>query len=254
MPGRLRDRVALVTGGASGIGRATCLLFGQESATVVVSDIDAFAGQAVADEIVSAGGRAQFRRLDVTREADWEAAGAAAVEDHGGLDVLVNNAGLAGLVARARAEDVDLGAWGLVLATNAESVMLGTRHVIPVMRRGGGGAIVNVASVYALVGSPHFASYHASKGAVQALTRASALQLAAHSIRVNAVFPGFIDTPIMAELRARPDAVAERIAQIPLGRLGQPDDVARGILYLASDESRFVTGAELVIDGGLTAR
>jgi NAD(P)-dependent dehydrogenase (short-subunit alcohol dehydrogenase family) len=221
---------------------------------VVVSDIDAFAGQAVADEIVSAGGRAQFRRLDVTREADWEAAGAAAVEDHGGLDVLVNNAGLAGLVARARAEDVDLGAWGLVLATNAESVMLGTRHVIPVMRRGGGGAIVNVASVYALVGSPHFASYHASKGAVQALTRASALQLAAHSIRVNAVFPGFIDTPIMAELRARPDAVAERIAQIPLGRLGQPDDVARGILYLASDESRFVTGAELVIDGGLTAR
>ena len=251
---RLAGKVAIVTGGASGIGRATCRLFGREGAVVLVTDIDEMGGRAVAEEVARAGGRAAFLRLDVTFEADWLAAVTHALGEHGRLDVLVNNAGRGGLPARVAAEHVVLADWDLIMAANATSVMLGTKHAIPAMRRTGGGAIVNVVSIYALVGSRSGASYHASKGAARALTRASAIQYAPEGIRINAVFPGFVETGMTAELHARPGVREERVALTPLGRVAEPEDIAPGILYLASDEASFVTGTELVIDGGMTAR
>ena len=244
----------MVTGGASGIGRATCRLFGREGATVLVADVNDDGGQAVAREIADAAGRAAFRRLDVTREADWAEAVAAVVSAHGRLDVLVNNAGRAGPPARARAEAVQQADWDLILAANATSVMLGTKHAIPAMRRTGGGSIVNVVSIYAIVGSASGTAYHASKGAARALTRAAAVQYASERIRVNAVFPGFVETAMTAQFHAQPGVREERAALTPLGRLAEPEDIAPGILYLASDEAGFVTGTELVIDGGMTAR
>jgi NAD(P)-dependent dehydrogenase (short-subunit alcohol dehydrogenase family) len=254
MSGRLAGRVALVTGGASGIGRATCRLFAGEGAVVAVADIDEPGGRAVAEEIGRAGGSAAFHRLDVTREADWAAAVERVLREHGRLDVLVNNAGRGGAPARAVAERVQVGDWELTMAANATSVMLGTKHAIPAMRRTGGGAIVNVVSIYAMVGSRGGTAYHASKGAARALTRAAAVQYAPEGIRVNAVFPGFVETAMTAELHAQPGVREERTALTPLGRLAEPEDIAPGILYLASDEARFVTGTELVIDGGMTAR
>jgi NAD(P)-dependent dehydrogenase (short-subunit alcohol dehydrogenase family) len=254
MSGRLGGKVAIVTGGASGIGRATCRLFAREGAAVVVADVDEPGGRRVADDIVQGGGRATFHRLDVAVEEEWTAAIEAVLREHGRLDVLVNNAGIGSRPARAVAERVDLVDWNLTMAVNATGLMLGTKHAIPAMRRAGGGAIVNVVSVYAMVGSRAATAYHASKGAARALTRATAVQYAAEGIRVNAVFPGFVETAMTAESHAQPDVRAERTALTPLGRLGEPDDIAPGILYLASDDARFATGAELVIDGGMTAR
>jgi NAD(P)-dependent dehydrogenase (short-subunit alcohol dehydrogenase family) len=254
MSGRLAGKVAIVTGGASGIGRATCRLFGREGATVLVADIDEAGGRNVAGEIACAGGRATFVPLDVTGEADWTATIEQVLREHGRLDVLVNNAGRGGLPARVGAEHVALTDWDLIMAANATSVLLGTKHAIPAMRRTGGGAIVNVVSIYALVGSRSGASYHASKGAARALTRATAVQYASEGIRINAVFPGFVETGMTAELHARPGVREERVSLTPLGRVAEPEDIAPGILYLASDEASFVTGTELVIDGGMTAR
>ena len=254
MSERLAGKIAIVTGGASGIGRATCRLFGREGATVLVADIDAAGGRAVAEELARAGSRAAFLRLDATLEVDWIAAVEHVLREHGRLDVLVNNAGRGGLPARVAAEHVVLADWDLIMAANATSVMLGTKHAIPAMRRTGGGAIVNVVSIYALVGSRAGTSYHASKGAARALTRAAAIQYAPEGIRINAVFPGFVETGMTAELHAQPGVREERVALTPVGRIAEPEDIAPGILYLASDEASFVTGAELVIDGGMTAR
>ena len=254
MSSRLSGKVAIVTGGASGIGCATCRLFGREDATVLVADIEETGGRAVADDVVGRGGRAAFLRLDVTREHDWRSAVDHALREHGRLDVLVNNAGRGGLPARVTAEHVALDDCELIMAANATSVMLGTKHAIPAMRRTGGGSIVNVVSIYAMVGSRSGTSYHASKGAARALTRATAIQYASEGIRINAVFPGFVETGMTAEFHARPGVREERVALTPLGRVGEPEDIAPGILYLASDDARFVTGAELVIDGGMTAR
>jgi len=251
---RLAGKVAIVTGGASGIGRATCRLFGREGAALLVADIDEGGGRAVAEEVARAGGRAAFLRLDVTLEAHWIAAVEHVLRKYGRLDVLVNNAGRGGLPARVVAEHVALTDWEFIMATNATSVMLGTKHAIPAMRRTGGGAIVNVVSIYALVGSRSGTAYHASKGAARALTRATAIQYAPEGIRVNAVFPGFVETGMTAELHARPGVREERVALTPIGRVAEPEDIAPGILYLASDEASFVTGTELVIDGGMTAR
>jgi NAD(P)-dependent dehydrogenase (short-subunit alcohol dehydrogenase family) len=252
--GRLAGKVAIVTGAASGIGRATSRLFGREGAAVVVTDVEEPGGRAVAEEIRRGGGRAAFLRLDATREADWAEAVAHVVQEHGRLDVLINNAGRGGLPARVTAEHVALEDWDLIMAANATSAMLGTKHAIPPMRRTGGGSIVNVVSIYAMVGSRSGTSYHASKGAARALTRATAIQYAPEKIRINAVFPGFVETGMTAELHARPGVREERTALTPLGFVAEPEDIAPGILYLASDEARFVTGTELVIDGGMTAR
>ena len=231
--GRLAEKVALVTGGASGIGAATCRLFAREEAVVILANVQAEAGEAVAEEIRRAGGRAEFHRLDVAREADWAETMPALLVRHGRLDVLVNNAGRAGPPARPLVERTELDDWEAIMAVNAVGVLLGMKHVIPAMRRGGAGSIVNVVSIYALVGSPSATPYHASKGAARALTRSAAVQYAR--------------TPGLA-------CWSRVIAETPLGRLGQPEEIASGILYLASDDASFVTGAELVIDGGMTAR
>ncbi len=249
MNGRLAGKVAIVTGGASGIGRATCRLFAREGARVTVADVDEPGGATVADEIARAGGAAALQRLDVAREADWTIAVERLLREHGRLDVLVNNAGRAGPPARPVVEHVREEDWDLIMATNATGVMLGMKHAISGMRRGGGGAIVNVVSIYAMVGSRYATAYHASKGAARALTRAAAIQYASEKIRVNAVFPGFVETAMTARAHTQPGVREERTALTPLGRIAEPEDIAPGILYLASDEASFVTGTELVIDG-----
>jgi NAD(P)-dependent dehydrogenase (short-subunit alcohol dehydrogenase family) len=252
---RLGGKVALVTGAASGIGAATARLFAREGArAVVVADVSEAGGRAVAAEIEAAGGHAVFQRLDVTQEAEWVEVVRAVVQRYGRLHVLVNNAGRGGAIGRPALERTTEEAWDALFAVNAKGVFLGTKHVIPAMRDSGGGAIVNVVSIYGLVGSRYGTAYHASKGAARMLTRVSAVQYAPQGIRINGVYPGFVETPMTADLHAQPGVREERTAQTPLGRLAVPEDIAPGILYLASDEASFVTGAELVIDGGMTAQ
>jgi NAD(P)-dependent dehydrogenase (short-subunit alcohol dehydrogenase family) len=255
MSNRLAGKVAIVTGGASGIGQATCRLFAQEGiAGVLVADVDEAAGTALEAQLIRTGGNACYRRLDVTQPDQWTAMVEAVLARYGRLNVLVNNAGRGTPVSRPIIENTTDEAWDQMFATNAKAVFLGMRAAIPAMRRSSGGSIINIASIYAMVGSPLGTAYSASKGAVRALTRTAAVQYAKEGIRVNAVFPGYVETPMTREWHAQPDVRQERIAQTLLGRLAQPEDIAWGILYLASDESAYVTGSELVIDGGVTAR
>ena len=252
---RLAGKVAIVTGGASGIGQATCRLFAQEGAAgILVADIDEAAGMALEVELARAGGVAGFRRLDVTQPDQWTVTVEAVLARYGRLDILVNSAGHGTPVSRPIIENTTDEAWDQMFATNATGVFLGLRAAIPAMRRSSGGSIINVVSIYAMVGSPLGTAYSASKGAVRSLTRTAAVQYAKEGIRVNAVFPGYVETPMTREWHAQPDVRQDRTAQTLLGRLAQPEDIAWGILYLASDESAYVTGSELVIDGGVTAR
>ncbi len=249
---RLAGKVALISGGARGMGAAEARLFAQEGARVVVADILEDEGRAVENDINAKGGEALFVRLDVTSESDWERAVAATVDRFGKLDVLVNNAGIGGA---SRVEDTTVEAWERVMAVNAKGVFLGTRAAIPAMRRAGGGSIVNISSQLGLVGMEESSpQYSASKGAVRLLTKLTALQYARDAIRANSVHPGPIVTPMTERRRSDPAQYQRMLARIPLGRYGQPDEVAYGVLYLASDESAFVTGSELVIDGGWTAQ
>ena len=234
------------------MGAAEARLFAQEGARVVVADILEDEGRAVENDINAKGGEALFVRLDVTSESDWERAVAATVGRFGKLDVLVNNAGIGGA---SRVEDTTVEAWERVMAVNAKGVFLGTRAAIPAMRRAGGGSIVNISSQLGLVGMEESSpQYSASKGAVRLLTKLTALQYARDAIRANSVHPGPIVTPMTERRRSDPAQYQRMLARIPLGRYGQPDEVAYGVLYLASDESAFVTGSELVIDGGWTAQ
>ncbi len=252
---RLQGKVAIVTGGASGIGAATCRLFVREGARgVVIADVNETAAKVLEAELAQSGTRVLVRRLDVTQEDQWIETMGAVVAQYGRLDVLVNNAGRGGPIARPTVEQTTEEAWDLMFATNAKGVFLGTKHAIPAMRRADGGSIINVISVYALVGSPLGTAYSASKGAARAFTRTTAVQYASEGVRVNSVFPGFVDTAMTRDLHAQPGVREERTALTPLGRLAVPEDIAWGILYLASDESGYVTGSELVIDGGVTAR
>ena len=255
--GRVEGKVALVTGAASGIGRATALRLAEQGARVVVTDRQVDPGEAVAAEI---GPSAFFQPLDVTREAEWAAAMEATVRRFGRLDVLVNNAGV-GVVKDI--ESTTLEEWRFVHAVNAEGVFLGCREAIKVMKGtagGTGGSIVNVSSIAGLVGEATLAAYCSSKGAVRLLTKSIAMHCAqrGYGIRCNSVHPSFIATPMVeAMIEASPDhdkARAQLTRAAPLGRLGDVDDVAYLILYLASDESKFITGAEMVVDGGATAR
>ncbi len=255
--GTLQDKVALVTGAAQGIGRATALLLAREGAAVAVADVNARDAEAVAEQIRAGGGKARAWTLDVSKEAEVAAVIAEVGKEFGRLDILVNNAGISG--ANGTAEEITEAEWDKVMNTNAKSVFLCTKHAVPLMRRNGGGSIVNLSSVYGIVGSHNVAAYHASKGAIRIMSKTDALAFAEDRIRVNSVHPGFIWTP-MLEAGAQvpgvaPEAVHAAMAKLhPLGTLGEPDDVAHGILYLASDEAKFVTGSELVIDGGYTAR
>ena len=255
---RLENKVALITGAAAGVegelmgfGGAAARIFAREGAKVVLTDIKEEMGERTAAEIREHGGEAVFLAHDVTNEAQWLRVIQDTVARYGKLDVLVNNAGTG---ARATVEETTVAAWDGQMDVHAKGVFLGTKHAISEMRRAGGGSIINVSSIYGLVGSPTSTAYHAAKGAIRLFTKSAAVQYAKENIRVNSVHPGYCWTPL-----TDPGYTAEEgrrewsLERIPLGRLGNADDIAYGILYLASDESSFVTGSELVIDGGTTA-
>ena len=255
--GRLQGKVALVTGAAIGIGLACARLMAQEGARVVLSDVRDDLGNRCARDIAETGAAACYLSLDVSDEFAWQAAIAEIGRRFERLDVLVNNAGLGigGPIADLSLED-----WRRQQAVNLDGVFLGVKHALPALRAAGGGSIVNISSVTAMVGSGTFVSYSAAKGGVRSLTKAVAKQCAAlkDGVRVNSVHPGVIDTPIFERLEgvegAASDPNAIAAALVPLGVAGLPEDVAWGVVYLASDEARYVTGTELVIDGGLLVR
>jgi NAD(P)-dependent dehydrogenase (short-subunit alcohol dehydrogenase family) len=249
---RLPGKVALISGGARGMGAVTAQLFASEGAKVVIGDVLEPEGAATEAEIRAAGGDATFVRLDVTSEPDWERAVALAERLHHRLDLLVNNAGIG---RSGRVEATTVAQWDRTMDVNAKGVFLGTRAVIPALRRAGGGSIINISSQLGLVGTDISSpDYQASKGAVRLLTKATAIQYAKEGIRVNSVHPGPIVTPMTEGRRADPEQYRLMLSRIPLGRFGRPEEVAWGVLYLASDEASFVTGSELVIDGGWTAQ
>ena len=249
---RLAGKVALISGGARGMGAVEAELFTREGAKVVFGDVLDEEGKAVEARIRAAGGEATYLRLDVTSEADWAQAVSTAERQHGALHVLVNNAGIGG---GRRIEDTTLAEWERVMAVNSTGVFLGTRAAIPAMRRAGGGSIINISSQLGLVGTDISSpQYQASKGSVRLLTKATAIQYAKEGIRANSVHPGPILTPMTEARRADPAIYQLMVSRIPLGRYGRPEEVALGVLYLASDEAAFVTGSELVIDGGWTAQ
>lgn len=261
MAGRVNGKVALVTGGASGIGRACAEALAREGANVVITDVQDDKGPGVAAEITAAGGRCEYLHHDVTNEDDWISVMAEIDKRHGRLDVLVNNAGIA--VPSLSITTVTLADWRKQQAVNVEGVFLGCKHGLLLMRKAGaGGSIVNLSSVAGLRGSALLASYCASKGAVRLLSKAIAMECAQakDGIRVNSVHPGIIETPIWQQItpatgaNAPPDLDAMSAASVPLGVKGLPTDIANGVLWLASDESRYVTAGELVIDGGVSQR
>jgi len=269
--GRLQGKVAIVTGAAKGIGAATAKALAREGAKVVCTDLDEAAGQAIADDIANEGGEATFIRHDVVNEAEWEAVAKRAEEKFGGLHVLVNNAGIA--PEAGPIEEKTLESWQHTISVDLDSVFLGCKHGIRTIKKytskaGAGGSIINLSSILGLVGQPGASDYNAAKGGVRLLTKSAALECAGagYNIRVNSVHPGVIDTPIWTKVTPETRAVfggaatgnavdpamlAARMA--PLGKAGVPDDIALGVVYLASDEARYVTGSELVIDGGATA-
>ena len=250
--GRLDGKVAIISGGARGQGAQEARLFALEGARVIFGDILDEEGQKVEEQIRELGGEASYIHLDVTREADWRGAVDAAVSKYGKLDILVNNAAI---LIRKAIEETSEEEWDRIFAVNVKGTFLGTKHAIPAMRTAGGGSIVNISSTAGLVGSSlPTASYTATKGAVRLFTKATAVQHARDGIRCNSVHPGPIDTPMIHDSLADPEALQERLMGVPLGRIGETQDVANGVLFLASDEASYVTGAELVIDGGRTAQ
>ncbi len=247
---RLQGKTAIVTGGSSGIGAATCRRFAQEGVNVVVADVNGPEGQRLVEELVDEGHRAAYVHLDVTDERQWDEAIAETERRYGPVNVLVNNAGIGALEPIA---DTPITAWERVMAVNSTGAFLGTRAAVRAMRRNGGGSIVNMSSIYGIVGSFGAAAYHASKGSVRLLTKAAAVEYAKDRIRVNSVHPGFVATPLTAEYLQTEEG-RKTIEMHPLGRVGTPEEVASCILFLASDDASFVTGAELVVDGGYTAQ
>jgi NAD(P)-dependent dehydrogenase (short-subunit alcohol dehydrogenase family) len=250
---RLKDKVAIITGSGSGIGRAAALIFARERAKVVVADIDESAAKKTVEEIEANGGEAIPFQVDVTDESRVKEMAETVRGKYGKLNVLFNNAGMQniGTVSQVTEED-----WDKVFAVNVKSVLFCSKYAIPLMIESGGGSIVNVGSVAGVVGVPNLAAYCAAKGAVIALTRNMALDLAAHKIRVNCINPGTTLTPLIQELLKTDDTEAKRqarLAKYPIGRFGHPDEIAAAALFLASDEASFSTGSALHVDGGMTS-
>ena len=261
---RLSGKVAIVTGGASGIGAETGRVFAAHGASVVLCDMQDDLGQTVAAEIVAAGGTAEYRPLDVIDEAQWTALVTAVEAKYGKVNVLGNIAGVSGRPAGQTVQasgvmtgvaltDMSLELWNRIMEVNSTGVFLGTKAVIPAMQRAGGGSIVNISSICGIVGSFANAAYHASKGSVRIFTKATAIQYARDQIRANSVHPGFVDTPMARPGLLGNESGKARMDATPLGRFGKPIDIAMGCLFLASDETSWMTGSELVIDGGMTA-
>lgn len=246
---RLENKVAFISGGGRGLGEVMAKLFAQEGASVVIGDVLEDEGKQVEAAINETGANCLFVRLNVTDETQWQQAVAATATRFGKLDILINNAGI---YRTNKIENTSVEEWDQVLAINGKGVFLGTKAAIPEMRKAGGGSIINLSSVAGLVGSADSGAYNASKGAVRLLTKSTAIQYAKEGIRANSIHPGTIETPMTADLLSG-EGRRDRINRTPLRRLGRADDVAYGALYLASDEASFVTGSELVIDGGRTA-
>jgi NAD(P)-dependent dehydrogenase (short-subunit alcohol dehydrogenase family) len=245
---RLANKVAIVTGAASGMGAATARVFAREGAKVLVADMLEAEGQAVVAGIEAAGGTARFQRLDVTEEEQWEAAVGAAVAAWGRLDVLVNNAGISG---SATNNLYDTALWDRLMAVNGRGVFLGTKYAVAAMHQTGGGSIVNLSSISGVVGQERIhCGYNASKAAVRLLTKAVAVQEGAAKIRCNSVHPGLMPPMRTSGATADPVFRAKMLGHVPMGRSGEVDEVANAILFLASDEASYITGAELHVDGG----
>ena len=255
---RLRGKVALLTGAAAalddelmGFGGAVAHRFVSEGATIILADIRDQLGEKSAESLRTKGHQVIYINLDVTSEIAWKQALGKVLNEFGRLDILFNNAGVA---LPAKVEDMTEEVWDRELNIHAKGVFLGTKTAIPAMRKGGGGSIINTSSIMGIVGSPRAPAYSAAKGAIRLFTKSTALQYAKENIRVNSVHPGYVVTPLTDKIFADPDVNRELIKQTPMGRLGTVEDIANGVLFLASDESSWVTGSELVIDGGMTAR
>lgn len=255
---RLEGKVALITGGASGVegelmgfGGAAARMFCREGAKVVLADINTEGGERTAGQIRADGGDAIFVKLDVTSDQDWIDAVAATVSAYGTLNVLVNNAGSG---ARYNVEETTEEAWDGQIDVHGKGVFLGIKYAIPEMLKAGGGSIVNISSIYGIVGSPTSTAYHAGKGASRLLTKSAAIQYAGDNIRVNSIHPGYCRTPLTNRSYQDDRHFSWINERIPIGRVGNADDIAYGIVFLASDESSYMTGSELVIDGGTTAQ
>ena len=248
---RLAGKVALITGGASGMGQSEATIFAAEGARVVVADLLEAEGRDTVASIAKAGGQARFVRLDVTREADWREAVAAAVTGFGKLDVLVNNAGISGTFDP---DTMSTAAWDTLMNVNAKGVFLGMKHALPALREAGGGAIVNISSISGIVGQDQIhMAYNASKGAVRVITKSAAVQYARDGIRVNSVHPGFMPPIRTSKMSADPVWREKVLRAVPMKRAGRVEEVAYAVLFLASDEASYITGAELVVDGGFLA-
>ena len=248
---RLDGKVALVSGGARGIGAAVARLFAREGAKVAIADLLDDLGPGVAADIVDSGGEAVFIKFDATQEEHWNRAVASTVKRFGNLNILVNSVGI---YRRSDIEQTSADEWDLVMKVNVRSAFLGSKAVVSALKAAGGGSIVNLSSVAGLIGGPYSTAYNASKGAVRLLSKSIALQYAKDGIRCNSVHPAPIETHMLELVFPDEQSRRERLAEIPLGRFGTPEEVAYAVLFLASDESAYVTGSELVIDGGLTAR
>lgn len=253
---RLSGKVAIVTGAALGLGRATAFRMAEEGAAIALLDTLDEQGEQLQQELRDRNLKAHFWHCDVSSEATVERVFEEVVNFFGRLDIVVNNAGVAG--ANKPTHELSEAEWDFVQAVNVKGVFFGTKHAIPHLRRAGGGSIINLSSIYGLVSAPDVPAYHASKGAVTLMTKTDALLYAADRIRVNSIHPGFIWTPMVQGYLAQSGDVGQGRKAVdllhPLGHMGEPDDIAWGAVYLASDEAKFVTGTELVIDGGYTAR
>ena len=257
MSNRVKNKVVIVTGGALGIGEAACYLLAKEGAKVAVTDINAAEGKRVKEKINQDGGTADFWVMNTSDEGEVKKVLGEINKEFGKIDVLVNNAGIAGI--NKPTHEVSEEEWDKVININVKGVFLCTKHAIPYMQKNGSGSIINLSSIYGLIGAPDLPPYHASKGAVRLMTKTDALLYAKDKIRVNSIHPGYIWTPLVETLaKASGEGIEAFRAKLdslhPIGHVGEPDDIGYAIVYLASDESQFITGSELVVDGGYTAR